>query len=66
MRERLAQRVDQLVDLALAEPLHYGKDSLQVPRRVVVMVEDLVTVALPEHRPRLEHWLQEARGLVPD
>lgn len=62
----LPQRVDQLVDLALAEPLHYGKDSLQVPRRVVAMVEDLVTVALPEHRPRLEHWLQEARGLVPD
>lgn len=60
------QRIGQLVDLALAEPLHYGQDSLQVPRRVVVVLEDLLTVALPEHRPLLERWLRTARDLVGD
>lgn len=55
------QRVEELIDLALAEPLHYGADSVQVPPRVVSMLEDLVDVALPEHRPRLEGWLTVAR-----
>ena len=58
------QRVEQLVDLALAEPLHYGKDTLQVPRRVVAMLEDLLTVALPDHRPGLRRWLAAARAQV--
>lgn len=58
------QRVEQLVDLALAEPLHYGKDTLQVPRRVVPMLEDLLTVALPAHRPALRRWLDTARAQV--
>ncbi|MFK5646891.1 DUF2254 domain-containing protein [Ornithinimicrobium sp. LYQ121] len=62
----LPQRVEQLVDLALAEPLHYGKDTLQIPRRVAAMVEDLLTVALPEHRTALQSWLEEAQGLVTD
>ncbi|HSP60771.1 MAG TPA: DUF2254 domain-containing protein [Ornithinimicrobium sp.] len=58
------QRVGQLVDLALAEPLHYGRDSLQVPRRMVSMIEDLLTVALPEHQPRLREWLETTRAHV--
>ncbi|MGD8200469.1 DUF2254 domain-containing protein [Ornithinimicrobium sp. W1679] len=58
------QRVAQLVDLAVAEPLHYGKDSLQVPRRIVSMLEDLLTVALPEHRACLQEWLVTAREHV--
>lgn len=58
------QRVRQLVDLAVAEPLHYGKDSLQIPRRLVSMLEDLLTVALPDHREVLETWLVTARARV--
>lgn len=58
------QRVVQLIDLALAEPLHYGQDTLQVPRRLVSMLEDLLTVALPAHRPTLRHWLAAARAQV--
>ena len=58
------QRVEQLVDLALAEPLHYGKDTLQVPRRAVPMLEDLLTVALLTHRPALRRWLATARAQV--
>lgn len=60
------QRVEELVDLAVAELLHYGSDSLQVPRRVSRMMEDLLTVALPAHQPRLRHWLAAARGKVAD
>lgn len=55
------QRVEQLVDLALEEPLHYGQDSLQIPRRTVTMLEDLLTVALPDHRAHLLRWLGRAR-----
>ena len=58
------QRVEQLVDLALAEPLHYGKDSLQVPRRMLDLLEDLLRVALPEHQPRLREWLETVRAQV--
>jgi uncharacterized membrane protein len=58
------QRVGELVDLALTEPLHYGRDARQVPRRVVAMVEDLVAAALPEHRPHLLTWLERARATV--
>ena len=58
------QRVKQLIDLALAEPLHYGKDTLQVPRRIVPMIEDLLTVALPAHRPALRGWLDTVHDQV--
>ncbi|WP_422665079.1 DUF2254 domain-containing protein [Agrococcus beijingensis] len=58
------QRVEQLVDLALAEPLHYGEGSLQVPRRVEVMLVDLRDVALPEHRPPIDRWLARARAII--
>ena len=58
------QRVEQLVDLALTEPLHYGRDARQVPRRVVSMVEDLLTASLPAHRPHLRTWLERAEASV--
>lgn len=58
------QRIEQLIDLALAEPLHYGEGSLQVPSRVETMLEDLRTVSLAEHRPVIERWLERARAVV--
>lgn len=58
------QRVDQMIDLALAEPLHYGRDSLQVPRRIVALLDDILTVALEEHRPQLELWRARAHEVL--
>jgi uncharacterized membrane protein len=58
------QRVEQLIDLAIAEPLHYGEGSLQVPRRIAAMVDDLRAVALAEHRPALERWARRADAVV--
>ncbi|MEV7527127.1 DUF2254 domain-containing protein [Agrococcus sediminis] len=58
------QRVEQLIDLAIAEPLHYGEGSLQVPRRIAAMVDDLLAVALAEHRPALERWSRRADAVV--
>ncbi|UOW01693.1 DUF2254 domain-containing protein [Agrococcus sp. SCSIO52902] len=58
------QRVEQLIDLAIAEPLHYGEGSLQVPRRIAAMVDDLRAVALAEHRPALEWWARRADAVV--
>lgn len=58
------QRVEQLVDLALAETLHYGAGSLQVPRRILLVLDDLLPTALPEHRPVLERWLLRVEQIV--
>lgn len=58
------QRVEQLIDLALAEPLHYGRGSLQVPRRLLQMLDDLQHVALAEHRPCLQRWSERTRSIL--
>lgn len=58
------QRVEELLELALAEPLHYGDGSLQIPRRVVSMLDDLREVALAEHRPCVERWRARALAAV--
>lgn len=58
------QRVAQLVELALAEPLHYGAESCQIPRRVVSMLDDLRRVALTEHSPCIDRWLARAHSLA--
>lgn len=58
------QRVEQLIDLALAEPLHYGAESLQIPRRAVSMLDDLRLVALEEHRACIDRWSLRARALT--
>ncbi len=50
------QRISDLLDLSVEEIAHYGGDSLQVPRRLQVLLRDLERVTRPEHRPRLEHW----------
>ncbi|GAA4400330.1 DUF2254 domain-containing protein [Fodinibacter luteus] len=38
-----------LLDLALDEVAHYGRDTLQVPARIEHLLEDLGQVARPEH-----------------
>ncbi|WP_021010616.1 DUF2254 domain-containing protein [Agrococcus sp. TF02-05] len=58
------QRVEQLIDLALAEPLHYGRGSLQVPRRIEAMLDDLAQVALAAHRPAIARWRERAQAVV--
>ncbi len=55
------QEVGALLTLMFEEVLHYGSESLQVPRRVIEMVEDLRTVARPEHVTHLETWQRVAR-----
>lgn len=47
------QTVAELLELAVAEIAHWGRDSLQVPARLRAMLEDLDDVALPQHRAAL-------------
>lgn len=56
-RARLIHRppcAAEIIRLAVEEINHYGAESLQVPRRLETMFDDLLTVALPEHMPALE------------
>ncbi len=53
-------RIAELLRLGVEEIAHYGTESLQVPRRLAEMFDDLATVALPEHVAALER----ARALV--
>ncbi|MBR7744583.1 DUF2254 domain-containing protein [Phycicoccus sp. BSK3Z-2] len=39
----------RLVDLALDEVAHYGRDTLQVPRRIGALLDDVEAAARPEH-----------------
>lgn len=50
------QRVTEVIDLAIEEILHYGKDSLQVPRHVRFVIDRLRPVTLPEYAEVLDHW----------
>ena len=45
---------EQLLDLAVDEIAHWGHDSLQVPRRLRAMLDDLLVDATPEHRTALQ------------
>lgn len=53
-------RVAELLRLAVEEIAHYGQDSLQVPRRLEALLDDLDRVALPAHHAAL----REVRALV--
>ena len=41
---------EQYLDLAVDEIAHWGAGSIQVPRRLTEMLEDLVVAAAPDHR----------------
>ena len=43
-------RLDNLLDVAVDEIVHYGGDLPRVRHRVLGMLEDLLDAALPEHR----------------
>ena len=45
---------EQLLDLAVDEIAHWGRDGLQVPRRLRAMLDDLLVDATPEHRTALQ------------
>ncbi|SDQ08540.1 DUF2254 domain-containing protein [Quadrisphaera sp. DSM 44207] len=42
------------LDLAVDEVLHHGADSVQVPPRLLAMLDDVLDAARPEHRAVLE------------
>lgn len=66
VRLRLPARdFTDLLDLALEELHHYGKDSIQVRRRLHALLTDLLSVAPPEHRPSIQDWLQRTEGQQP-
>lgn len=48
--------VESLVALAVEEIAHYGRDSVQVPRRMRAMLDDLLVASRPPLRPALERW----------
>ena len=59
-RLRLAYRTpnwDDLVGLAVTEIRHYGKDSIQIARRLRAMLEDLIRVVPEERAVRLKEEL---------
>lgn len=47
------QSVAQLLDLATEEIIHWGKGSIQVPRRMLVILDDLEEACRQEYRPQL-------------
>lgn len=59
------QRVGALIDLAFEEILHWGETSLQVPRRVITIIDDLLTLDTgEEHAARLRHWRSVAESAL--
>lgn len=53
-----------LLDLGVDEILHYGKDGLQVPRRLQAMLRDVYVVAHPQYRAVLETKLDQVRAVT--
>ena len=44
------------LDVALEEISHYGREATQVQPRICNLLDDLSTVALPEHRGAITRW----------
>lgn len=47
-------RVEQMLRRIIEEGIHYGTDSVRVPRRLRGMLDDLAEHALPRHRGSIE------------
>ena len=45
-----------LVTLAVEEISHYGSESIQVPRQLHHMLEDISYAARPEVQPEIKRW----------
>jgi uncharacterized membrane protein len=66
-RLRLVYRTpswDDLVDLAVTEIRHYGRDSIQIARRMRAMLEDLIRVVPQERAVRLQEELDLLHRMV--
>lgn len=50
--------------LGVEEIRHYGADSIQVSRRLRIMLRDLLSVAPTRYRPALEHELSVLHDVV--
>lgn len=55
-------RFAELLDLGVDEILRYGRDGLQVPRKLEAMLADVHEVARPEHRSAVAAKLREVRA----
>ena len=51
------------MDIALDELRHYAVSSIQVTRRLVVMLEDIAAIAPPERRPAIRRQLELLRNM---
>jgi uncharacterized membrane protein len=60
------QSWDSYVHLAVDEVRHYGRESLQLARRLRAMLLDLLSVVPPERRPVLEHELRLVEAMARD
>lgn len=49
-----------LLQLSTQEILHYGKDTIQIPRALLRMLDDLATVSRPEYRNAISATRQSA------
>lgn len=58
------QSVEDLLELAVAEINHHGKDSLQVPTRIRAMLADLDEASAPRYRPAIARLTQRIDGPV--
>jgi uncharacterized membrane protein len=56
---------DDVLDLAFAEIRHYGADSIQICRRVRVVLQDLLATTPAERHPAIEAQLQGLDAAVP-
>lgn len=52
------QAINDLVDLAVLEIAHFGTDTMQVPQRLRMMLEDLLQVCAPRYRAGVERLLE--------
>jgi hypothetical protein len=53
---------DELVDLALLEIMQFGRGQVQVSRRMLALVDDLIPDVSAEARPVLDEYLSELRA----
>ncbi len=53
---------DDLLELSMAEILHYGYEDVQTPRRLRRMLDDLASMALPAHQPAISRWISAVQN----
>ena len=56
----------EYLDLAVGEILPYAEHGRQVPRRLAIMLDDLVTVACPQSQVAIARWSRAVRNRMRD